>query len=54
MFSVTAFELPQMPEIVKGRANFNPFASHELYHMTLEFDPYQHLCVLSKETREWK
>ena len=43
-----------MPERVKDKATFNPFASHELYHMTLELVPYQHLRVLSKETREWK
>ena len=52
--SVTEFELPQMQERVKGRATFNPFASHELYHMTLELVSYQQLGVLSKETREWK
>ena len=43
-----------MPERVKDRATFNPFASHELYHMTLELFPYQRLHVLRKETREWK
>ena len=41
-----------MPERVKDKATFNP--SHELYHMTLKLVPYQHLRVLSKETREWK
>ena len=38
-----------MSERVNGRATFNPFASHELYHMTLELVSYQDLRAKRQE-----